>query len=92
MRKLPTKGTNITLSSLGLGTGTGFNKDSFKTQKELFYSFDASFESGVNWIDTAESYAEGYAETLIGEYRKISKIILSTLFLIKLNIFLNPIK
>lgn len=73
MRRLPTKVTNITLSSLGLGTGTGFNKDSFKTQKELFYAFDASFESGVNWIDTAESYAEGYAETLIGEYSKISK-------------------
>lgn len=73
MRKLPIKGTNITLSSLGLGTGTGFNKDSFKTQKELFHAFDASFESGVNWIDTAESYAEGYAENLIGEYTKFSK-------------------
>ena len=73
MRKLATKGTNITLSSLGIGTGTGFNKDTFKTQKELFYAFDASFESGVNWIDTAESYAEGYAETLIGEYNNISK-------------------
>lgn len=73
MRKLPIKGTNISFSSLGIGTGTGFNKESLKSQKDFFLVFDAAFESGINWLDTAESYADGYAENLIGEYGKISK-------------------
>ena len=74
MKKLPIKGTNMAFSTLGLGTGTGFKKDSCKSQKEFFDVFDASIDSGINWIDTAESYANSYAESLIGEYSKVSKV------------------
>ena len=73
MQKLPIKGTKMAFSRLGLGTGTGFNNDSGKSQKEFFLAFDASIDSGINWIDTAESYSNGYAESLIGEYSKKSK-------------------
>jgi diketogulonate reductase-like aldo/keto reductase len=72
MKKLPIKGTNMAFSTLGLGTGTGFKKDSCKSQKEFFDVFDASIDSGINWIDTAESYANSYAESLIGKYSKAS--------------------
>lgn len=73
MKKLPIKGTTMAFSILGLGTGTGFNKDFGKSQKDFFHAFDASLDSGVNWIDTAESYANNYAEELIGNYSRVSK-------------------
>jgi diketogulonate reductase-like aldo/keto reductase len=73
MKKIPIKSTSMAFSSLGLGTGTGFNKDLSKSQKDFFYAFDASIDSGVNWVDTAESYSNGFAEELIGRYSKLSK-------------------
>ena len=73
MQKLPIKGTKMAFSRLGLGTGTGFNKNSGKSQKEFFLAFDAALDSGINWIDTAESYSNSFAESLIGEYSKVSK-------------------
>lgn len=73
MKKLPIKGTSMAFSLLGLGTGTGFNKNLGKSQKDLFNAFDSCLESGVNWVDTAESYANGYAEELIGNYSKLRK-------------------
>lgn len=73
MQKISIKDTSLNFSKIGLGTGTGFNKILKKSQNDFFYAFDASIDNGINWIDTAESYANGYAEELIGKYSKVTK-------------------
>ena len=73
MEKISIKGESLNFSILGLGTGTGFNKNSGKSQKDLLRAFDSAKDVGINWIDTAESYANGYAESLIGQYLKTNK-------------------
>ncbi|MDA8668173.1 aldo/keto reductase [Alphaproteobacteria bacterium] len=73
MKKISIKGESLNFSILGLGTGTGFNKNSGKSQKDLLRAFDSAKDVGINWIDTAESYANGYAEGLIGQYLKTNK-------------------
>lgn len=70
MKKISIKGGTLNFSILGLGTGTGFNKKSGKSKKDLLRAFDSAKDAGINWIDTAESYANGYAESLIGQYLK----------------------
>jgi diketogulonate reductase-like aldo/keto reductase len=64
---------DFSFSRLGLGTGSGFNKKQKKSEKEFHKAFDAARDNGINWLDTAEAYADGYAEELIGKYLKNNK-------------------
>ena len=60
----------LNYSVLGLGTGTGYTAGSKLGRDDFCRIFDAAKDSGVNWIDSAEAYSDGYAETIIGDYLK----------------------
>ena len=63
--------TNHMISEIGLGTwqlgtkwGEPFNKE------EAIKILDAAYETGINFIDTADIYNDGNSELTIGEYIK----------------------
>ena len=55
------------ISSIGLGTGTGFKYIDKKRDQDLIYILQKALNLGINFIDTAEVYFEGHAEKLIGK-------------------------
>ena len=70
MRKLGTKGPEISVVGYGAweigGDAYGPNPD----EKLIFKAIDAALDTGVNWIDTAEVYGKGNSETLVGKLLK----------------------
>lgn len=72
--------TGLFVSELCLGTMTFGGKDSFWShignldQDEADRLVARSFEAGVNFIDTADVYSEGLAETILGQSLKRLKI------------------
>lgn len=74
--------TRIKISSIGLGTGTGFKNTDKKREHELIYILQRARDLRINFIDTAEVYFAGDAEKLIGKAFKKnrSKIFISTKF------------
>lgn len=70
------------ISSIGLGTGTGFKHDDAKRDKELVYILQKALDFGINFIDTAEAYFDGHAEELVGRaFKKIrEKVFIATKF------------
>ena len=61
---------NYKLSKIGLGTGLGFYCGGIKQEKKLTNALEFAIENKINWIDTAESYFNGYSEKLIGKLLK----------------------
>ena len=61
---------NYKLSKIGLGTGLGFYSGGIKQEKKLINALEFAIENKINWIDTAESYFNGYSEKLIGKLLK----------------------
>ena len=58
-------GTGVSLSSIGLGGAfLGGRID----QKESFRILDYALEKGITFLDTAESYADGMSERVIGNW------------------------
>ncbi len=61
---------NFEMPALGMGTWKigGRDKRNYNNddQKDI-NALRAAIDSGINHIDTAESYADGYAETLVGQ-------------------------
>lgn len=74
--------TNL-ISSIGLGTGTGFKYLNKTRDRELAYVLQQALDLGINFIDTAEVYFDGHAETLIGKAFKNTreKVVIATKFL-----------
>lgn len=74
--------TKTKIPSIGLGTGTGFKDIGKKREQELIYTLQRVLNYGVNFIDTAEIYFDGYAEKLIGKAFKKnrSKVFIATKF------------
>lgn len=75
--------TDLTsISPIGFGTGTGFKHISRKRDQELIYILQKALYLGVNLIDTAEIYFDGYAEKLIGKAFKKNreKVFIATKF------------
>lgn len=74
--------SNITVSSLGLGTngiGNFRNNSTEKTHnRQKIYLF--ALENGINLFDTAELYGEGYAELILGKTfkKKRKQIVISS--------------
>lgn len=70
MRKLGTKGPEISVVGYGAweigGDAYGPNPD----EKVIFRAINSALDAGVNWIDTAEVYGKGHSETLVGKLLK----------------------
>ncbi len=66
--------TNLTISRVGLGTAAwGFKLMGYGkkfTKADLWEAYRISLDNGVNFIDTADSYADGDSERLIGEFHE----------------------
>lgn len=75
-------GTGIKISSIGLGTGTGFRNIDKKRDGELIYLLQKALDFGIKFIDTAEVYFEGHAEKLIGKAfkKRREKVFIATKF------------
>src|SRR5687767_7646983 len=55
------------ISVVGHGTwGAGGMWGTNPPEDEMIAAMRASFERGVNWVDTAEVYGKGYSEELVG--------------------------
>lgn len=74
--------TKSKISTIGLGTGTGFKNIDKKEDRELVYILQKALDLGVNFIDTAEIYFKGHAEKLIGKAFKKNreKVFIATKF------------
>lgn len=74
--------SNSKIFTIGLGTGTGFKNIDKKRDQELIYILQKALDLGINFIDTAEIYFEGYAEKLIGRAFKKNreKVFIATKF------------
>lgn len=76
--------SDLKVTKIGLGAwqfGTewwGWGKDF--GEKDAIDAIEASLEKGINWIDTAEVYGNGYSEELIGKVlgEKRKNIIIAT--------------
>lgn len=79
METRPLGSTNLNVSSLGIGTGTFGREIDAETSYEIM---DHAVEHGFNLIDTAEAYADGGAEKVVGEWlmsrRARDRIVLAT--------------
>lgn len=60
-------GTKTKVSSIGLGSGTGFKHIDKRGDQKLIYILQKALDFGINFIDTAEVYFDGNAEELIGK-------------------------
>lgn len=74
--------TKLAISTIGLGTGTGFKDIGRKQDQELIYILQKALDLGVSFIDTAEIYFDGHAEKLIGKAFKKNreKVFIATKF------------
>lgn len=75
MHKKPLGKTGLQLSEIGLGCGSfgGIGSDPATRGKgaseaEAFAIMDTAFELGINWFDTADAYAGGESERMIGRW------------------------
>jgi len=57
--------TAITISRLGLGT---VNFGLHTSESEAFLLLDQAIDCGINFVDTAEVYSEGRAESILGDW------------------------
>ncbi len=65
--------SDVYVSPLGLGTWAWGDTSVWDygesyDDEDLMQSYNASLESGINFIDTAEAYAEGKSESIIGRF------------------------
>lgn len=74
--------TKTKISSIGLGTGTGFKYLNKKRDQDLIYVLQKALDLGINFIDTAEVYFNSHAEDLIGKAFKKDrrKVFIATKF------------
>lgn len=74
--------SGIRISSIGLGTGTGFKNINKKRDTHLVYILQKALDLGINFIDTAEVYFDGHAERIIGRAFKKNreKVLIATKF------------
>jgi len=73
--------TRLKVSELGLGCSSlGNSIFNYNDEKEFIKLLNQAFENGINFFDTADSYAYGHSETLLGKAfsEKGNKVIIST--------------
>jgi aryl-alcohol dehydrogenase-like predicted oxidoreductase len=77
-RQLGSSGVRV--SVIGLGTNRFGSKDT--PQSEVDKIIKAAFDSGINFIDTANVYSEGRSEETLGHALKgrIDQVVLATKF------------
>ena len=80
--------TGIHISPIGLGAWQWGDRlfwsyGSTHQQNDVRQAFDVSLAAGVNWIDTAEVYANGTSERLLGTFLRESprRVIVATKFM-----------
>jgi len=68
------------VSSLAIGTsGIGWNLgEDPDTDTMRVYAIECAIDNGINFIDTAEMYGGGYAESIVGKAIKKSNVFVST--------------
>ena len=78
-RKIGKSGLKVSEIGLGCGSPTFAGKADEQTSVDII---NHALELGINFIDTAETYAEGRSETLIGKalQGKRSQVIIGTKF------------
>lgn len=75
---------NVSVATIGQGFG-GINDGSqkyFSSEADYIESLNIGIDNGLTFIDTAEAYADGYSEELIGKtvYDKRSEVQIATKF------------
>lgn len=75
LNMVPLGKTELQVTSLGIGawawgdrTFWGFERDF--SLEDIQAAFQVCLEAGINFFDTAELYAQGRSETLLGEYTR----------------------
>ena len=68
-RKLGKTGLNVSLIGLGSGAGA-IPQENGATEEDAYELINTSLNEGINYIDTAPSYANGLSEENIGEVMK----------------------
>lgn len=85
---IPIGSTDILVSPLGIGTWSwgdkfmwGYGRD--YSENDIQAAFEISFEAGINFFDTAESYGRGLSETLLGRLinKNASPVIIATKYM-----------
>lgn len=61
--------TNITVPIMGVGTMLWLPKDNL-TEEDLFQTYQACLEHGMDFFDTAEIYGNGTSESLLGKFQQ----------------------
>lgn len=61
--------TNVTVPVMGVGTMLWLPKENL-TENDLFQTYQACLEQGIDFFDTAEIYGNGTSESLIGKFQK----------------------
>lgn len=61
--------TNISVPIMGVGTMLWLPKDNL-TEEDLFQTYQACLEHGMDFFDTAEIYGNGTSESLIGKFQQ----------------------
>lgn len=87
---LPLGKSGILISPIGLGAWSwgdhffwGYGRN--YQESDVAQAFQASWEAGVNWVDTAEVYGLGQSERLVGRFARqlgeaASKVVVATKF------------
>lgn len=71
MEKIKFGKTNLKVSRIGLGTlAFGHPTKGIQNKEVIFDCINFALDSGINLLDTAEEYAGGLTEELIGEVLK----------------------
>lgn len=74
--------SKLTVSAIGLGTGTGFKFIDKNSDGHLKKIIRKAFGLGINFFDTAEVYFDGHAEQILGQALKSNrnKAVIATKF------------
>ena len=62
--------SSLSLGAMTFGDAKGFMKDVTSDDSEGRRVLDAALDAGVDTVDTANAYAEGLSETLLGQWLK----------------------
>ena len=81
MKKTMLGNTGLEVSRIGLGampfgminSANGWDPYTDGGRKIAFHTINVALDTGINYIDVAPSYGDGYAETIIGEVMKIRR-------------------
>src|SRR4030042_2592352 len=74
--------SDLVISAIGLGTGSGFGHLNNRRDNELIRLIEEAQDLGINFFDTAEIYFNGHSEELLGHaiHTRRDKVIIASKF------------